>query len=75
MVIVVVFVVAAVVVVAVVAAAAAAVVYTLRTQGFEPPESRSGVLQPLSPPVRPRTTQLRDRNFIAICKQRNMNGE
>ena len=35
------------------AAAAAAVVYTLRTQGFEPPERRWGALQPLSPPVRP----------------------
>ena len=62
-VVVVVVVVAAVVVVAVVAAA---VVFSQDT-GVELPERRWGALQPLSPPVRPRTTQLRDRNFIAIC--------
>ena len=45
-----------VVVVVVAAAAAAAVVYTLRTQRFELPERRWGVLQSLSAPVRPRTT-------------------
>ena len=38
------------------AAAAAAVIYTLRTQGFELPERRWGVVQSLSPTVRPRTT-------------------